>query len=241
MLTLPKINASYWVALCAASVFGTNTGDYLAEEMHFGHLESLPILLIMLAVIFAAARAIPQAAIFLFWAAIITVRTAATNVGDAFHGYHIGFSISIPVISILFILAVAAYRAACQAEREAGSPPPFNRLYWVCIMMAGIWGTLVGDFASFAVHLGTLGATAVLSAVVAAMLFGFKQDKLGQPFIYWSVIAMIRAAGTALGDFLAHGMGLGPSTLATGLGFAALIAVFYGFQKGDVIARRGVA
>jgi hypothetical protein len=114
MQSLPKINSRYWIALCAASIFGTNTGDYLAEEMHIDHLVGLAPLAVLLALIFGAARIVPQAAIFLFWAAIITVRTAATNVGDAFHGFNIHFETSIPLVTIVLIAAVYAYRSSRQ-------------------------------------------------------------------------------------------------------------------------------
>jgi uncharacterized membrane-anchored protein len=234
MQSLPKINSRYWIALCAASIFGTNTGDYLAEEMHINHLVGLAPLAVLLALIFGAARIVPQAAIFLFWAAIITVRTAATNVGDAFHGFNIHFETSIPLVTIVLIAAVYAYRASRPANADSTSSPPFNATYWVCIMMAGIWGTLVGDFASFGLHLGTFGASLILGAVVAYMLFRLKPAQLLAPFTYWSAIAMIRAAGTAAGDFFAHSMGLSAATIFTGLSFIALVWWFYGHEKDNV-------
>lgn len=240
MQSFPKLNARYWIALCAASVLGTNTGDYLAEEMHIGHIEGLVPLALLLVVIFLAAKRRPATAIFLFWAAIITVRTAATNVGDAFHEFGIGFPISLPISTIILAVTVWAYRAG-RPLNTGSEPPPFNTLYWVCIMMAGIWGTLIGDFMSFGAHLGPLVASVVLGAMAATMLFGFKPATLLAPFAYWSTIAMIRAAGTAAGDFLAHALGLGVSTTITGMSFALLIASFYGTEQGKTSNGRPVA
>jgi uncharacterized membrane-anchored protein len=40
---------------------------------------------------------------------------------------------------------------------------------------------------------------------------------------YWAVVALIRTAGTAGGDTIAHAIGLAPSTVLTGLVFLVLV------------------
>lgn len=172
MRYLPKPNSKYWAALVAASIFGTNTGDFISDYLHLGHLAGIPVLIAFFAAILLAEKLSPWASALYFWAAIITVRTAATNVGDSFHDYGINFGLSIPIVSLLFIIAVAIYRsgASQNALDMTMDTVRVNGLYWMCMTLAGVFGTLAGDFMSFGVGLGTLGASLAWGAGVAAML-----------------------------------------------------------------------
>jgi hypothetical protein len=42
---------------------------------------------------------------------------------------------------------------------------------------------------------------------------------------YWTIVALIRIAGTAGGDTIAHGIGLAPATVLTGVVFLVLVLV----------------
>jgi len=237
MLSLPKINTPYWVALMAASVFGTNTGDWVADVLHIGHLEGLPWMGTMLVLIFITERLFSWRTAFFFWAAIITVRTAATNIGDAFHSYHIGFSISLPMMTLALVLAALLYKARGGGVREDGTAK-VDWIYWCCMALAGAWGTIAGDFVAFGLTQPPLfppGGTLLLSAVLVVIFWAGRNGRLTQPFYYWFAVAIIRAAGTCAGDALAHGMGLNDSTIMTGAVFVALIAVFYGLDKQNEI------
>jgi hypothetical protein len=71
---LPTLGPRYWSALCLASIFGANMGDFFARNLGLGHVSGLPFL--------AAAQAIVIVAERYYWLAIIIVRTAATNFAD---------------------------------------------------------------------------------------------------------------------------------------------------------------
>src|ERR1041384_8199794 len=51
-----------------------------------------------------------------FWAAIITMRTAATNVADAFQDFRIPFHVSVPLVLALFAASVLYYKRAAPAS-----------------------------------------------------------------------------------------------------------------------------
>src|SRR5262245_19483313 len=106
MRNLPKIHARYWLALVAASTFGTNTGDFVAGYLHIGHLAGLPYLALLFGAILLASKRARHGHALYFWAAIITLRTAATNVGDAFHDFHVSYSVSLSVVLVLFSASV---------------------------------------------------------------------------------------------------------------------------------------
>ena len=232
MRALPRINSKYWQVLMVASIFGTNTGDYLARRLHMGHLNGLPILLALFAGILVLERVSARASALYFWAAIITVRTAATNVGDAFHDFKLGFGISIPIVLALFVASVAIYRLNSGRPAAAGAVRVDAR-YWICMMLAGVLGTLAGDWLAESVGLETAGTFLAYGLGVLAMLWVGRDGRQAQPVFYWTTIALIRSAGTAGGDFLAHGLGLSPSTLITGLVFVSLIIYFYEVKKSN--------
>ena len=41
---LPLSNARFWAALCLASIFGANLGDFFAHNIGLGHVAGLPFL-----------------------------------------------------------------------------------------------------------------------------------------------------------------------------------------------------
>ena len=235
MRYLPRLNAKYWLVLVAASIFGTNTGDLLADDLGYGHFRGLPLLIILFATILAAQKFIRLSTMIFFWAGIITVRTAATNVGDGFWDHGITYRYSIPGISIAMLAAATAY-----AMRRTANPPPegtlrTDALYWLCMLLAGILGTLCGDYVSFSLDLGLPLSTLIWSAAVAAMFLVWKQEQLRMPYLYWLTVVLIRSAGTAAGDLFAEIAGLRLSTLLTGLIFWLLVIFFYEHQKTNVV------
>ncbi|TCR85302.1 putative membrane-anchored protein [Rhizobium sp. BK376] len=223
--SLPKINAVYWITLCAASIFGTNTGDYVSDAMGIGHLAGLPWLLVVFLLLIGADLVAEFSAPLLFWAAIITVRTAATNFGDAFHDFHIGFEISLPIVLVLFAVSVLWYRRSCVSLMKN---LPTGGVYWLTMTLAGIVGTIGGDAASFRLRLMPLG-TAALFFLLAGVVIAASKRKGGwtNPLIYWLALVLIRTAGTGAGDALAHAAGLPFATLLSGGVFVGLVIWFY--------------
>ena len=49
---VPQLGVRYWSALCLASIFGANMGDFFAHNLGLGHVAGLPFL----AIAFACAR-----------------------------------------------------------------------------------------------------------------------------------------------------------------------------------------
>jgi len=224
---LPSVNAKYWLSLGAASIFGTNSGDFVAGYLHVGHLGGLPYLALLFGAILLAARFSEQSSVLYFWAAIITVRTAATNVGDTFHDFHIPYSVCIPFVLALFAASVLLYKRVAGNSAQEGSVR-VNSAYWLAMMLAGILGTIGGDFASFRMGLTPPGAAVVVGLVLLASIVWFDQKRiLLNPLPYWASVALIRTAGTAAGDALADALRLALSTAVTGLIFVGLVVYFY--------------
>ncbi|MDP9097307.1 MAG: hypothetical protein M3N26_12270, partial [Pseudomonadota bacterium] len=78
-LHVPTLNARYWAAIALTSVFGANMGDFVSRDLHKGHVAGLPYIFAVFLLILVAARYSRGAWEGWFWLAIITLRTAATN------------------------------------------------------------------------------------------------------------------------------------------------------------------
>jgi uncharacterized membrane-anchored protein len=232
MKALPKINALYWQSLIVASILGINTGDFVSGHLHFGHLEGLIFLAGLLIVIFVAEKVRSSASALYFWAAIITIRTAATNIGDAFHGFGIHFNISLPLVGLIFAASVLVYRRVPTSGTRDDSSIKVTPAYWVCMALVGVLGTIGGDFVSFGLRLMPAGAALVCGFVVGIMLYWGRNGRFIQPVYYWALLAMIMTAGTAAGDFLAHRVfGLPLSTAVMGVIFIGMVVFFYSIKK----------
>jgi uncharacterized membrane-anchored protein len=224
MRSLPRIDVRYWLALSAASIFGTNTGDFVAGYLHLGHLAGLPWLLAAFVLILVLERTSPVKTPLWFWAAIITMRTAATNVGDAFHDFGMGFGISVPMMLVVFVASVALYARVTPARLPGEDTVQVNGAYWVAMMLAGVLGTVGGDLA--AKGLSNPGAAALFFALAwGAIAYFGRRGSLLLVVPYWTAVALIRTAGTAGGDTIAHAIGLAPSTVLTGVVFLVLVLV----------------
>ena len=221
MRSVSKINRDYWQALIAASIFGTNTGDFVADSLHLGHLAGFPFLLLLFGGILLAQRTLRGGSALFFWAAIITVRTAATNVGDAFKDFHLGFPISVPLMVVAFAICVALY-ARRHTTDSGGSAIRVDASYWLCMMLAGVLGTLGGDCASFLMGHSHAGAAVLFGTLAIGAIA--RATRRCSAVRYWIAVALVRVAGTGAGDALAHLLGLPVSTAITGCVFVALVA-----------------
>jgi uncharacterized membrane-anchored protein len=228
---LPALGRRFWVALCLASIFGANMGDFFAHNLGLGHVRGLPFLAAAFAVVLVVERFDRLAHQGYYWLAIIIVRTAATNLADFMAG-----DMKLPrllVMAGLTVLLVVVVTAAWMAWRRSGGVAGQSRslvlradtAYWVSMLVAGTLGTVMGDYFSHNLHLGDGGGAVVLSAVLAGFfLIGARGLIWSLPF-YWATVVMVRAAGTCVGDFLAQRsmLGLALSTAVTGVAFAALL------------------
>src|SRR5229473_141025 len=107
------------------------------------------------------------------------------------------------------------------------------------MFISGTLGTVIGDFCSHNMGLDDAGASILLSPIVAVLfLAGCGGRLLLLPF-YWLTVVMVRAAGTAVGDFISgrNMLGLALSTFVTGVLFVALLVIWKERRGSEPVAQ----
>jgi uncharacterized membrane-anchored protein len=232
---VPQMGIKYWAALILASIFGANTGDFLADVLKLGHIAGLPFLAILFAFVIIAERFDSLEHVTYFWSAIIIIRTSATNIGDIAHDLRLYAPLVIAALAIALFTMVLAWQASAKernwnATQGSGviSTVP---VYWLAMLLAGALGTVLGDYFSFGLKLGTLKSAFVLSVPLAIALYFGRSRLRTQLLYYFLTVVLIRAAGTAAGDYMARSIGLGLSTFVSGVVFVAFLALWKGEER----------
>jgi uncharacterized membrane-anchored protein len=228
---LPALGPRYWTALCVASIFGANMGDFFAHDLGLGHVTGLPFLAAALAIVLVGERFDGWRHQVHYWCAIIIVRTAATNFADFAAG-----DLKLPRLWVMVVLAIVLAAAVWSSWRlawrwladKADGVLRADLLYWLCMFLAGTLGTVMGDYCSHNLKLGDAGAALLLSPIVALLFLAGRNGQLLLLPVYWTTVVAIRAAGTAVGDYLAgrHMLGLPLSTAVTGVVFVVLLLLW---------------
>ncbi|MDR3514828.1 MAG: hypothetical protein P4M00_03370 [Azospirillaceae bacterium] len=242
-INVPTLGARYWTSLCLASVFGANMGDFAAHNLHLGHASGLPPLAALLGIILLKEwRSRSQVGTELYyWLAIVTMRTAATNLGDlATHDFHLDYLWVIAGLALLLALNVSRDPLAT-GTRDAGAHdlPATNARYWGSMLIAGTLGTAAGDFA--ADGLGLAVASLFFSALVLALVAFGNRIPLHATIFYWVTIAFVRTAGTNVGDLLAGHEGLHLGLLVSTPLTGALLYLVLQFWKPQPAMRPSLA
>src|ERR1700744_3444806 len=225
LMHTPRIDARYWIAITLASVFGTNMGDFYAHESGLGIVKGLAVLAVLTAIVFIIERFDNLKHQVWYWLVIILIRTGATNIAD-----YLAFRVRIPglILTVGLAVLIALFGwGTHRSSRTAGSKalPSTNAAYWLAMLSAGVFGTVLGDICehAFGEGVAAIGLTVLLAIVLTA---GFR---VAAQYIalYWMIVAVARTAGTAIGDWIAENeiikIGLPYSTLLSGIAFAAVL------------------
>ena len=168
---------------------------------------------------------VPEVTIF-FWVIKVLCTTVGETASD-FLNVNLNFGLTGTSILTGVLLAVALWFQF----RSKKYVPVF---YWVSVVLISVFGTLVTDNLTDA-----LGVPLELSTVVFSVLLAgtfacwYKQEKTlsmhsiftkRREIFYWLAILFTFALGTASGDLMAEGLGLGYAV--TGLIIAGLIVLF---------------
>ncbi len=171
---VPVAGVRYWIALSIASVFGANSGDYVAKYLHLGHVGGLPALALLLTLIFLAERRDRSVHQAYYWLSIVVVRTAATNLADFgasdLRLGRLGLVVALSVLLAAVLFFTPPVKSGQASNRWPFGLPVTDARYWACMLIAGTLGTVIGDMASFNSGFGTAYASLIEGSVLVAVL-----------------------------------------------------------------------
>jgi len=167
-----------------------------------------------------------------FWVIKILATTLGETGGDMLSmSMNLGYAVSTLILFLPFLVLVAL-------QIKAKKFHPF--LYWGVIVGTTLAGTTMADFADRSLHIGYIGGTSILFALVIASLLTWRFT-LGsvsvnnivtpqQEMFYWVTILFSNTLGTALGDWTSEGTGFAGG-VGLFCGLLAVIALLYFFTK----------
>lgn len=168
---------------------------------------------------------VPEITIF-FW----VIKILGTTVGETAADFlNVNLNLGLTITSIVTgLLLIVALFFQFKAKKYVPS------IYWSAVVLISVFGTLVTDNLTDSLSI-PLEASTIFFSVALALTFGawyLKEKTLSihsivtaqRESFYWLAILFTFALGTAAGDLLAEGLGLGYFT--TGIIVAALIATF---------------
>ena len=166
-----------------------------------------------------------------FWIIKIAATTLGETGGDAVTmSMNLGYLVGTAIFATIFIVAVAAQIAS----NKFRSP-----LYWGVIVATTTVGTTMADYVDRSLGIGYAGGASILFVLLMAVLYlwhrslgSISVDAVTRPkaeAFYWAAIMFSQTLGTALGDWMADGTGLGyeGGALVFGAGLAALAVVYF--------------
>lgn len=148
-----------------------------------------------------------------YWAALSLASVAGANLGDfCAHDLHAGHRRGLAPLALLL-------GAVLILERR--SRRPGQGWYWLAILILRTAATNLADLADHDLRLPTPAVLAGLAALMAAtLLVGRHRRAPGLPATdarYWTAMLLAGTLGTAAGDAIADGLGLGPACALTAL------------------------
>ena len=111
-ITTPSAEIFYWVAFLIANTLGTAAGDFFADNMGLGFMNSAILISVILIIVALAHFFTKISNILLFWVAFVLTRPFGATFGDfltkpsARGGINFGTIASSIVICIIFVIAI---------------------------------------------------------------------------------------------------------------------------------------
>lgn len=103
--------------------------------------------------------------------------------------------------------------------------PAVTLIFWIIKILATTVGETAADFLNITLHLGLVGTSYVMGAVLLVVLIVQFKCKRYIPTIYWLAVVLLSIVGTLISDNLVDNLGVSLTTTSIIFG-SALIIVF---------------
>ncbi|MFM2081693.1 MAG: hypothetical protein RL380_384 [Verrucomicrobiota bacterium] len=171
--------ALYWLVILSTSTAGTTMSDYMDRTLGMGYARGSALLLGILCVVFVVWR-ISEGSLSVaniktfkgevfYWVAILFSNTLGTALGDYLaDDSGLGFAGGAALIGGLLVLVLLAYWLTKLSH---------VLLFWIAFVLTRPFGATLGDVLTKSkekggLNLGTIGSSAVLAVILAALVVG---------------------------------------------------------------------
>lgn len=208
---VPSIGPRYWAVLFAASLLGSNLGDFLGDHLAAGFFGRMLVLAAALAAIFFAERHDRSRTDICYWLAVVVIQAASIRLADL-STIDLGFGRLATAIGLAVIL-VATFRILRSSPMlvisthmisrpGAAAKPMTDAAHWTAMVVASTLGTVASDFIIYGMDLGALGACIVL-IVLLGLSYGIERlPGMNLLLLYWLTSTIVRGLGNAYGELI---------------------------------------
>ncbi len=250
---VPEVTLYFWLIKCLCTTIGETFSDNLvsswspadatAHQLQIGLWKvtgcTFALLAVLLAIQFTRQRYIAA----VYWANIVVISLAGTQITDLFEGQGEVPNHMWPITIVSLVLLSVVFFAWWYTERTLSMHSIMTTrremFYWLAILVTFATGTAVGDLIAEKFALGYL-TTLLLFVVIIAIIAAFwKLTRINGVLAFWLAYIMTRPLGASTGDFLSqHGnQGLNLGTTVTSdifLGVIVALVAYLQIRQPDI-------
>ncbi len=233
LVKVPAITLGFWVIKILATTLGETGGDAVSMSMNLGYLIGTGIFMVLfVGAVFIQIRAKAFHPI-IYWLTIITSTTVGTTLAD-FTTRSLGIGYIGGSVMLLFLLLESLliwHRDLGRVDVASIYTPKAELYYWLTIMFSQTLGTALGDWTADTAGLGYLGAAAIFSSLLLAVVGLHFFTHISKAALFWAAFILTRPLGAVVGDFLDKPIANGGLELsrytATGALLVAIIGLIF--------------
>lgn len=214
---IAEVTVCFWVLKILATTLGETTGDFFAQTLGLGYVESLGLTaatLVVLLIVQIRASRFHSAA---FWLAIVGTTTVGTEVSDMLdRTFGLGY-VSGSVLLTCCLLATLAFWY--WRDRDLSVDPIVRTdaeiMFWIAVVFSNSLGTAFGDYLVDVAGLNYLQGAAVTMGVIGLVLAAHYTKAVNDVALFWIAFIFTRPFGATFGDFLTKPVAKGGMDLGT--------------------------
>ncbi|MGZ3770987.1 MAG: hypothetical protein ACXVCP_15480 [Bdellovibrio sp.] len=239
MISLPKLNTSYWMMMLLCTTMGELIGNLLSRNLSLGYTQGAVLdVCIFSAMIIAYIIFKVQNELF-YWVLILIGNIGGTNLADwvtldpldndktwgILQPLQLGTKIgSLAVLgSLVLILLFRLLIVKRKGENNLLSV----LLYWIAILLSSTFGTTSGDFITNDTPLGALWGSVALLIILAIVFGAFNARRVSAATAYWSALVLMHPVGATIGNWVSKPIGLDLGNVYTNIVMAVLFIFIF--------------
>lgn len=206
---VPKVTVFFWIIKILTTAMGESTSDYLVQRFnpYLAVAFGLCCFVVAMVLQLSASRYVP----WRYWIAVAMVAVFGTMSADVTH-VALGVPYVISVTGFLIAMAVI-FTSWYRVEGTLSIHSIYTRrrelFYWAAVLATFAFGTALGDFTAYTLHLGYFASGIIFAVAFALPGLAYRLFNLNAIFAFWFAYIMTRPLGASFADWSAKPVSLG--------------------------------